>query len=78
MKILVISELHANHEFLKCIFAVEKTEGFDHIVMLGDYFDPHGDVATSDSKWQRVAGTLVGLKELHRGFARRDLEDTHN
>ena len=65
MKILVIPDLHENLEFLKYIFAVEKTEDFDHIVMLGDYFDPHGDVETSDSKLQRVAGTLMGLKELH-------------
>jgi len=43
MRILVIPDLHENLEFLKYVLAVEKTESFDHVVLLGDYDDalPH-------------------------------------
>jgi len=44
MKILVAPDIHENLKFLKYIFAVEDTASFDHIVLLGDYFDPPGVV----------------------------------
>ena len=64
MKILVIPDIHEDLEFLKYIIAVEDTAAFDHVVLLGDYFDPPGVVNPCESKLQQVAWTLVGLKEL--------------
>ena len=65
MKILVIPDIHENLDFLKYIFAVEDTASFDHIVLLGDYFDAHGEANPSAAKLQQVAGTLLGYKELY-------------
>ncbi len=65
MKILVVPDIHENLEFLKYIFAVEKVQSFDHIVLLGDYFDPPGVVNPCEQKLQQVAGTLLGYKELY-------------
>ena len=64
MKILVIPDIHEDLEFLKYIIAVEDAAAFDHVVLLGDYFDPPGVVNPCESKLQQVAWTLVGLKEL--------------
>jgi predicted phosphodiesterase len=61
MKILVIPDIHEDLDFLKYIIAVEDTEAFDHVVLLGDYFDPPGVVNPCESKLQEMAGTLVGL-----------------
>lgn len=59
MKILVIPDLHENLEFLKYIIAVEDTAAFDHVVMLGDYFDP-----PAEDRLRQVAGTLLGMREI--------------
>ena len=64
MKILVVPDIHENLDFLKYIFAVEKTDTFDHIVFLGDYFDPPGEVNPCEARLQQVAGTLMGFKEI--------------
>lgn len=64
MKILAIPDLHENLDFLKYIMAVEDTDTFDHIVLLGDYFDPPTDTDASLSQVQRVAGTILGFKEI--------------
>jgi hypothetical protein len=64
MKILVVPDIHENLEFLKYIFAVEKSASFDHIVLLGDYFDPHKVVNPCEDRLQQMAGTLMGFKEL--------------
>lgn len=47
MRILVAPDIHENLDFLKYIFAVEDTTSFDHIVLLGDYFDPPWEVQLS-------------------------------
>jgi hypothetical protein len=65
MKLLVVPDIHENLDFLKYIFAVEKMERFDHIVLLGDYFDPRGVVNPCENKLQQVAGTLMGLREIY-------------
>jgi len=64
MKILVIPDIHEDLEFLKYIIAIEDTVTFDHVVMLGDYFDPPGDVNPSEDRLQQMAGTLLGLREI--------------
>ncbi|MGJ8653053.1 MAG: metallophosphoesterase [Opitutaceae bacterium] len=64
MKILVVPDIHENLEFLKYIFAYEDTASFDHIVLLGDYFDQPGVVQLCEKKLQQVAGTLLGFKEI--------------
>ncbi len=64
MRILVVPDIHENLEFLKYIFAVEDTTSFDHIVLLGDYFDPPGVVNPCEKRLQQVAGTLMGFKEI--------------
>jgi hypothetical protein len=64
MKILVIPDIHEDLEFLKYIIAIEDTATFDHVVMLGDYFDPPGDVNPSEDRLQQMAGTLLGLREI--------------
>jgi hypothetical protein len=64
MKILVVPDIHENLEFLKYIFAVEDTKTFDHIVLLGDYFDPPGEVNPCEKRLQQMAGTLMGFKEI--------------
>jgi hypothetical protein len=64
MRILVIPDLHENLDFLKYIMSIEDSSSFDHIVLLGDYFDSHSKALPSLSQVQRVAGTLFGYKEL--------------
>lgn len=64
MKNLVIPDLHENLDFLKYILAVEDTAQFDRVVMLGDYFDPPRTVNPSDDNLKRVAGTILGMKEI--------------
>jgi hypothetical protein len=65
MRLLVIPDLHENLDLLKYIMAVEDTACFDHIVLLGDYFDPPHDDALSLAQVQRVAGTILGFKEIY-------------
>ena len=64
MKLLVVPDIHENLEFLKYIFAYEDTASFDHVVLLGDYFDPPGVVNPCEQRLQQVAGTLLGMKEI--------------
>ncbi len=64
MKILVIPDLHENLDFLKYIMAVEDTASCEHVVMLGDYFDPPSSEDASLKQVQRVAGTIFGFKEI--------------
>jgi hypothetical protein len=64
MRILAIPDLHENLDFLKYIMAVEDTATFDHIVLLGDYFDPPSSEDVSLAQVQRVAGTILGFKEI--------------
>ena len=64
MRILVVPDIHENLEFLKYIFAVEDTSRFDHIVLLGDYFDPPGVVNPCEEKLQQLAHTLRGFKDI--------------
>ena len=64
MKLLVVPDIHENLEFLKYIFAYEDTDSFDHVVLLGDYFDPPGVVNPCEQRLQQMAGTLLGMKEL--------------
>jgi predicted phosphodiesterase len=40
MEILVIPDIHENLDFLKYIFALDDRARNDHMVLLGDYFDP--------------------------------------
>jgi len=65
MKILVIPDIHENLVFLKYILGYEKVEEFDKIVCLGDYFDPPQGTIADDQNLQQLAGTLMGLKEIH-------------
>lgn len=64
MRILVIPDIHENLDFLKYIIAVEDTATFDHIVVLGDYFDPPATVNSDPAQLQRTAGTILGLREV--------------
>lgn len=64
MRILVIPDLHEDLDFLKYIIAREDTATFDHVVLLGDYFDGRGELTPCLKRLERVAGTLVGLKEI--------------
>jgi hypothetical protein len=64
MRILVVPDLHENLNFLKYIMAVEDTATFDHIVLLGDYFDPPATVNPDPAQLQRTAGTIIGFKEI--------------
>lgn len=64
MRTLVIPDIHEDLDFLKYIIAKEDTETFDHVVLLGDYFDPPADVNPCEKRLQRVAGTIMGLKEI--------------
>jgi Icc-related predicted phosphoesterase len=64
MKILVIPDIHENLDFLRYIIAVEDTADYDRVVLLGDYFDPHGVVNPDEQKLREVAGTILGLKEI--------------
>jgi len=64
MRILVIPDIHENLDFLKYILAVEDTATFDHVVLLGDYFDPPGHADPDASQLQRTAGTILGLSEI--------------
>lgn len=64
MKLLVIPDIHENLDFLKYIMAVEDTARFDHIILLGDYFDRRDDKASTPDDLIRVAGTILGMKEI--------------
>jgi hypothetical protein len=66
MRTLVIPDIHEDLDFLKYIIAKEDTATFDHVVLLGDYFDPPGEVNPCEKRLQRVAGTIIGLKEILR------------
>lgn len=64
MKLLVIPDIHENLEFLKYILAVEDTAHFDHVILLGDYFDRRDDKASTTNDLVRVAGTILGMREI--------------
>lgn len=64
MKLLVIPDLHENLDFLKYILAVEDTANFDQVILLGDYFDRRDDKPSTPDDLIRVAGTILGMKEI--------------
>jgi hypothetical protein len=64
MRLLIVPDIHENLDFLKYIFAIEDTANFDHIVLLGDYFDPHGVVNPDEGNLRQVAATISGFKEI--------------
>ncbi|NBB79441.1 MAG: hypothetical protein GVY36_08350 [Verrucomicrobia bacterium] len=64
MRTLVIPDIHEDLDFLKYIMAKEDTATFDHVVMLGDYFDASTDVEPCHQRLQRVAGTILGFAEI--------------
>ncbi|NBB79299.1 MAG: hypothetical protein GVY36_07635 [Verrucomicrobia bacterium] len=64
MKLLVIPDLHENLDFLKYILAVEDTANFDHVILLGDYFDRRDDASSTPDDLVRVAETLLGIKKI--------------
>lgn len=66
MRILVIPDLHENLAFLKYVLAVEDTAACDHVVLLGDYFDPPAGSAPDPARLQRTAGTILGLRDRLR------------
>lgn len=59
MKILVIPDIHEDLNFLKRIESNEDFGSFDHIVCLGDYFDPR--TAATDTK---LKATAIKVREL--------------
>ena len=64
LKLLVVPDIHEDLDFLKYIIAKEDFATFDHIVLLGDYFGPPGVVNPDEDNLQRMAVTLMGLKEI--------------
>ena len=64
MQLLVIPDLHENLNFLKYILAVEDTANFDHVVLLGDYFDQRDDQPSTNDDLICVAKTILGMKEV--------------
>lgn len=63
MKLLVIPDIHENLVFLKYIITHEDLNSFDHVVLLGDYFDPWGVAHPDADNLRKVAETLLGLKQ---------------
>jgi len=64
MKILVVPDIHENLQFLDGIRVAEDLEAFDRVVLLGDYFDPRGDVVSGSRHLEEVSQTLVQWKDL--------------
>jgi len=64
MKLRVIPDIHENLDFLKYIMAVEDTANFDHVILLGDYFDRRDNKPSTTDDLVRVAGTILGMKEI--------------
>ena len=59
MKILVIPDIHEDLEFLTKIESKEDFDRYDHIVCLGDYFDPRS-AATDET----LKATAIRIREL--------------
>lgn len=64
MNILVIPDIHENLDFLRHIMAVEDTEAYDKVVLLGDYFDAPAGIEPDPVRLGEVARTIVGFKEI--------------
>lgn len=63
MRTLVIPDLHEDLEFLEYIFETEDTSGFDHIILLGDYFDRRGGEKSHPNELRLFAQAIVRLKD---------------
>jgi predicted phosphodiesterase len=63
MKILVIPDIHEDLDFLAKIESREDFDRYDHIVCLGDYFDPR--LAATDEKLKVTAIKIRELKSQH-------------
>ena len=67
MRILIVPDIHDDLGFLRSIISNEDLDSFEHVVMLGDYFDPYPDLMSDDDNLRELAGTLLNLKELLGG-----------
>lgn len=63
MRILVIPDIHEDLGFLNYILTYEGTESFDHIVLLGDYFDAPPGVNPCDQRLRQVAERVLEIKQ---------------
>jgi hypothetical protein len=63
MKILIIPDLHEDLNFLARIQAEENFDHYDHIVFLGDYFDPR--VPATDARLEAAANKIRDLKHQY-------------
>jgi hypothetical protein len=59
MKILIIPDIHEDLDYLAKIESKEDFERFDHIVCLGDYFDPRS--TATNEKLKATAIKICGL-----------------
>lgn len=64
MKLLIVPDIHEDLSFLKSILAHEDLDSFDHVVLLGDYFDPWGVANPGADLLRQVAETLLEMKQL--------------
>ena len=67
MKLLIVPDIHEDLSFLKSILAHEDLDSFDHVVLLGDYFDPQGVECPDAENLRQVAHTLFELKQTLGG-----------
>ncbi|NQY32286.1 MAG: metallophosphoesterase, partial [Coraliomargarita sp.] len=63
MKLLVVPDIHEDLVFLQSILSEEDLDSFDHVVLLGDYFDPRGILNPDLDNLRRVAETLLSVKQ---------------
>lgn len=78
MKILVIPDVHEDLDFLDAIDKCEDFNLFDHIVCLGDYFDPRISSEAHDQQLVRIAREIKHWKNslgnrLHLLYGNHDL-----
>lgn len=64
--ILVLPDIHGRDFWKKPIANKDK---FDHIIFLGDYFDPYPDESITQQK------AIENFKELVKSFTKEELED---
>lgn len=66
MKIVLLSDLHANRQAVEAVWADARQRGFDQVALLGDYVDYGADpVWTLDFVMERVAQGAVAVKGNH-------------
>ncbi len=66
MKLVLLSDLHANRQAIEAVWAHAQEQGFDRVVLLGDYVDYGADPSwTIDFIMKRVAEGALAVKGNH-------------